>query len=85
MRRLRQIVHQRLRRRLPASGRPHGSILKNVLIVFGFSALAVFAALLFAYVRLTQRLPSLTEFETRINARPEPTFFTDRSGRERVP
>lgn len=84
MRRLRQIVHQRLRRRLPASGRSHGSILKNVLIVFGFSALAVFAALLFAYVRLTQRLPSLTEFEARINARPEPTFFTDRSGRERV-
>lgn len=41
-------------------------------------------AFFFFYVRVTQGLPSLVEFENQINARPQPSFFTDATGETRL-
>lgn len=83
MQRLNLILRNKLRSRsLRRSDRAATAdlwgMLLPVLLGTGFLAFFLF------YVRVTQGLPSLVEFENRINARPQPSFFTDATGETRL-
>lgn len=84
MRKLHQIIRRRVKLRIRRRSSVKSDPLAQIAIALILLSAALLLMLSLAYADLTRSLPSLTAFERWINTPPQPSFFTDQSGRERL-
>ena len=84
MRKLHQIIRRRVKLRIRRRSGVKSDPLAQIAIALILLSMALLLMLSLAYADLTRSLPSLTAFERWINTPPQPSFFTDQSGRERL-
>lgn len=84
MRKLRQIIRRRISQRTTRRNNANAGLFAPIGVTLTLIFAAAMLSLALLHATLTRSLPSLTVFERWINTPPQPSFFTDQSGRERL-